>query len=160
VTVNSGDCLWSLAQRYLGAGDRYPEIVRLNYGHAMGDGLTFTNPALIEPGWKLFLPGHDRAPSQGAARSRTGSAHLGHATKDPHYRGRHPAARQHSAIEHADSSPAGNGVVVPRRTPSARAVPSQPIAEGTTQTLETAPYQTSARAEPATDQLSQAALFV
>jgi len=160
ITVNSGDCLWSIAQRYLGAGDRYPEIVRLNYGHAMGNGLTFTNPALIEPGWQLFLPGHDRGPSHASARNRTGSEHFGHATRDPQYRRRHPAARQHAADEHADSSTAGNGVVLPRRTPSPRVVPSQSIAEGTTRTPETAPYQTSARAEPATDQLSQAALFV
>ena len=36
VVVRAGDCLWSLAQRYLGAGDRYPEIVSLNYGHRHG----------------------------------------------------------------------------------------------------------------------------
>jgi hypothetical protein len=30
VTVRAGDCLWSLARRYLGAGDRYSEIVSLN----------------------------------------------------------------------------------------------------------------------------------
>jgi hypothetical protein len=36
VTVHPGDCLWSIAQRYLGAGDRYHEIARLNYGRDMG----------------------------------------------------------------------------------------------------------------------------
>jgi len=41
VTVQPGDCLWSIAQRYLGAGDRYPEIAALNYGHSMGDGEIF-----------------------------------------------------------------------------------------------------------------------
>jgi nucleoid-associated protein YgaU len=41
LTVQSGDCLWSIAQRYLGAGDEYPEIARLNYGRAMGDGEVF-----------------------------------------------------------------------------------------------------------------------
>src|SRR5215469_12873805 len=50
VTVHAGDCLWSIAQRYLGAGDRYPEIAALNYGRPMGDGVTFTNPSLIRPG--------------------------------------------------------------------------------------------------------------
>ena len=68
VTVRSGDCLWSIAQRYLGAGDRYPEIVSLNYGRDMGDGQVFTNPSLIEPGWRLFLPGQ---PAGGQPASRT-----------------------------------------------------------------------------------------
>ena len=76
ITVRAGDCLWSIAQRYLGAGDRYPEIVRLNYGHDMGDGLVFTNPSLIEPGWQLLVPGGSPAGAghtQGAGGS-TGSA--------------------------------------------------------------------------------------
>ena len=42
VTVQAGDCLWSIAQRYLGAGDLYPEIARLNYGRQMGDGQVLT----------------------------------------------------------------------------------------------------------------------
>jgi hypothetical protein len=62
ITVHSGDCLWSIAQRYLGAGDRYPAIVSLNYGRDMGDGQVFTNPSLIEPGWQLFLPGRPPKP--------------------------------------------------------------------------------------------------
>jgi DNA-binding SARP family transcriptional activator len=160
ITVSSGDCLWSIAQRYLGAGDKYPEIVRLNYGHDMGDGLAFTNPALIEPGWQLFLPGHGHGPSHAAASTRRGSQHFGHATRDPHYRRRHPAARQRAADDHAGSSPAGNGVVHPRRSSSPRVVASQSVAGGTSQALETAPYQTAASADPATDQLPQAAVFV
>jgi hypothetical protein len=36
--VHPGDCLWSIAERYLGSGDRYAEIARLNYGREMGDG--------------------------------------------------------------------------------------------------------------------------
>jgi nucleoid-associated protein YgaU len=42
ITVQSGDCLWSIAQRYLGAGDLYPEIARLNYGRQMTDGEVFS----------------------------------------------------------------------------------------------------------------------
>jgi hypothetical protein len=41
VTVRTGDCLWSIARRYLGAGDLYPEIARLNYGREMTDGEVF-----------------------------------------------------------------------------------------------------------------------
>ena len=109
MTVHTGDCLWSIAQRYLGAGERYPEIVSLNYGHDMGDGLIFTNPSLIEPGWRLLLPGGSatgaahagqaipaaRPPAAWPEARRPASAtsqHLGHASQDPHYRRRHPAA--------------------------------------------------------------------
>ena len=160
ITVRSGDCLWSIAQRYLGAGDRYPEIVRLNYGHDMGDGLAFTNPALIEPGWQLVLPGPGRSASHAAASSRTGSQHFGHATRDPYYRRRHSVARQHAADDHAGRSPAGNGKADPPRSSSPRVVPSQSSAVGTSQALEAAPYRTSASADTATDQLPQAAVFV
>jgi len=160
ITVRSGDCLWSIAQRYLGAGDRYPEIVRLNYGHDMGDGLAFTNPGLIEPGWQLVLPGPGRSASQAAASSRTGTQHFGHATRDPYYRRRHSVARQHAADDHAGSSSTGNGRADPHRISSPRAAPSQSSAGGTSQALETAPYRTSASADPAADQLPQAAVFV
>jgi DNA-binding SARP family transcriptional activator len=160
ITVRPGDCLWSIAQRYLGAGDRYPEIVRLNYGHDMGHGLAFTNPALIEPGWQLFLPGNGTVISHAVARSRAVSQHPGHATNDPYYRRRHPAARQHAEDDRVRHSPGGNGVVHPRRTSSIRAAPSQSPAGGQGQRLETAPYETSASADVATDQLPQAAVFV
>src|SRR5262249_38217077 len=32
VVVRPGDCLWTIAERYLGAGDRYPELDALNLG--------------------------------------------------------------------------------------------------------------------------------
>jgi DNA-binding SARP family transcriptional activator len=160
ITVRPGDCLWSIAQHYLGAGDRYPEIVRLNYGHDMGHGLAFTNPALIEPGWQLFLPGDGTVVSHAVARSGVVSQHPGHATNDPHYRRLHPAARQHPEDDRAHNSPEGNGAVHPRRTSSPGAAPSQSPAGGQGQGLETAPYQTSASADVATDQLPQAAVFV
>ncbi len=69
VVVRAGDCLWSLAERYLGAGDRYPEIASLNYGHEMGDGQVFTSASFIEPGWRLLLPG-----TAATARARPDSA--------------------------------------------------------------------------------------
>jgi hypothetical protein len=67
ITVRAGDCLWAIAQHYLGAGDRYPEIASLNYGRDMGDGLTFnlrrgctssvrtcdlTRPPPVHPPWQ------------------------------------------------------------------------------------------------------------
>ncbi|HTA07942.1 MAG TPA: hypothetical protein VK836_05515, partial [Streptosporangiaceae bacterium] len=90
VVVRAGDCLWSLAERYLGAGDRYPEIASLNYGHEMGDGQVFTSASFIEPGWQLLVPGTAAA---GPVRADgSGGMHLGHSTADAHYSRRHPAA--------------------------------------------------------------------
>ena len=94
VVVQTGDCLWSIAQRYLGAGDLYPEIARLNYGREMDDGGVFTNPSLIRPGWQLVLPSaalvNGSAP---AIRPGEASQHSGHSTRDAHYQRRHPPAR-------------------------------------------------------------------
>ena len=65
VVVRPGDCLWTIAQHYLGAGDRYPALLRLNLGHDMGDGRVFTDPALILPGWQSGKA--ENAPSVGKA---------------------------------------------------------------------------------------------
>jgi DNA-binding SARP family transcriptional activator len=166
VTVRSGDCLWSIAQRYLGAGDRYPAIVSLNFGHDMGDGQVFTNPSLIEPGWRLFLPRHgaDGADRSGPELSHRDSdapaagqrsQHAGHPTKDPHYRRRHPAARQYAAREQAETSPAGNGAESADAGSPGRAglgEPEFPLAGE-------AGYLTPARASTPHDQMPEAVMF-
>ncbi len=46
-TVQKGDCLWSIARRFLGDGSRYPEIAALN---------GIQNASLIYPGQTLRLP--------------------------------------------------------------------------------------------------------
>jgi hypothetical protein len=48
--------LYEIAQRFLGDGERFPEIVALNKGREQADGLALTNPEEIEPGWILLLP--------------------------------------------------------------------------------------------------------
>lgn len=167
VTVRPGDCLWSIAQRYLGAGDRYPEIVRLNSGKDMGDGQVFANPALIEPGWRLLLPAggsrsHSSARHAVPGRAR-GDQHPGHATKDPLYRRRHPAAwlpAPEKASDHpASRSSGGNGLVTAPRGSSLPAVASQaPGALGFASASEPG-YRTSASADQGSGQLPQAAVF-
>jgi DNA-binding SARP family transcriptional activator len=99
VTVRGGDCLWTIAQRYLGQGDLYHEIVRLNLGHAMGDGQTFTDPAVVWPGWVLQLPASpDQVPTAATGpaapvpHGHGASQHGGHDTGDPRFRHPHPAA--------------------------------------------------------------------
>ncbi|AIG74391.1 Putative transcriptional regulator,LysM domain-containing protein [Amycolatopsis japonica] len=49
-TVVHGDTLWDLAERHLGDGRRYHEIVRLNPTLLAG------NPDDLEPAWTLLLP--------------------------------------------------------------------------------------------------------
>ena len=95
VTVRSGDCLWSIAQRYLGNGDLYPEIVKLNLGHDMGGGQTFTDPSVIWPGWVLQLPASPAGLSSAEQATAAGTAagqHSGHHSRDPRFSHPHPAA--------------------------------------------------------------------
>jgi len=48
--VKDGDKLWNLAEKYLGAGHRYPEIIELNKNELDGD------PDRLRPGMKLKIP--------------------------------------------------------------------------------------------------------
>ena len=90
VVVRPGDCLWTIAQRYLGDGDLFHEIVTLNIGHAMGHGQVFRDPALIWPGWVLQLP----APASHAQQSPPSQPahHPSHPSRDHHFSRPHPAA--------------------------------------------------------------------
>ncbi|EON25023.1 peptidoglycan-binding LysM [Nocardioides sp. CF8] len=57
VTVMRLDSLWSIAERHLGDGDRWPEIAALNEGRTMNDGSRFVAADHIKPGWELRVPG-------------------------------------------------------------------------------------------------------
>ena len=122
VTVRGGDCLWTIAQRYLGDGERYHEIVRLNLGHPMGDGQVFTDPSVVWPGWVLQLPASPGqaatatpAPSVPVPPGHGASQHRGHDTSDPRFRHPHPAA--------SAAGPAADTAGVPAGTRSSRAEP-------------------------------------
>lgn len=56
VVVQRGDTVWDLAEKHLGAGERYVEIARLNEGKPMSDGSVFRTADLLVPGWELALP--------------------------------------------------------------------------------------------------------
>ena len=49
---------WSLAERLLGAGSRWQELVETNAGRTMPDGtvISTADPPRPRPGWKLLLP--------------------------------------------------------------------------------------------------------
>lgn len=80
VVVERGDTLWDLAEDYLDAGERYPEIVDRNLGVTQPDGNALEDPDLILPGWRLEMPTsetaaaetpaeHDRPPLPAAPRT-------------------------------------------------------------------------------------------
>lgn len=56
------ETLWDIAERFLGSGVRYKEVLALNKGVVQPDGRTLSNADLIQPGWVLRLP----ADAQGA----------------------------------------------------------------------------------------------
>ncbi len=144
VTVRPGDCLWTIARRYLGDGDRFREIVQLNMGHEMGGGRKFTDPSVIWPGWVLQVPAHGghtgtaaggqagsgqagsgqasapaARPPAGPARSGAnghGAAHGAHPSREHRYARPHPAA---------DGSPgaAATGTVTTSAAPTAATAP-------------------------------------
>jgi LysM repeat protein len=60
VVVARGDTLWSIAERHLGAGERWREIAELNRDREMVDGSRFDEARTILPGWTLLVPSADR----------------------------------------------------------------------------------------------------
>ena len=75
--VVPGDDLWAIAARFLGNGEHWHELFRLNAGKPQPDGRTLTDPSLIYPGWVLLLPSQD--------------GHQGPAARPGHHRPRRPA---------------------------------------------------------------------
>lgn len=99
VVVRPGDCLWTIAEHYLGNGDRYTEIVNLNIGHEMDGGQVFSDPSVILPGWHLALPWLTTAGSghhAGSGHLAGGTHHDGHVSAHSRFSGSHHGAG-HSA---------------------------------------------------------------
>lgn len=63
VVVRRHDTLWSLAEKHLGSGERYREIVALNLGQAQPDGRALSDARWVYPGWVLRLPSDARETS-------------------------------------------------------------------------------------------------
>ena len=93
--------------RYLGAGDRYPEIVRLNLGHEVGHGGVFTDPAVIWPGWVLQLQAGGGIGASARAAHPSSSNHEAHRTADSRFGHPHHGAGSRAAVrERPGTSPA------------------------------------------------------
>ena len=67
ITVQRHDTLWALADRHLGDGARYTEILELNRGRPQPDGRRLENPSWLYPGWVLRLPADARITRTGQA---------------------------------------------------------------------------------------------
>lgn len=55
-TVQPGDTLWGVAERFYGTGYEFPRLVTANVGRQMPDGEHFTRAGVIQPGWVLRIP--------------------------------------------------------------------------------------------------------
>jgi len=55
-TVQPGDTLWTISERFYGTGEEFPRLVDANAGRRMSDGRTFTRQGVIQPGWRLRIP--------------------------------------------------------------------------------------------------------
>ena len=139
VTVHRGECLWTIAQRYLGDGDRFREIVKLNLGHHMAGGQVFTDPAVIWAGWVLQLPatGGSTTAAPGSATPSAPGAHSGHASADPQFSSPHPGASAAGAsvpaqpsapAQEATAPPSAPAQAAPAHAASAPATASHPAA--------------------------------
>ncbi len=59
VTVQEGQSLWTIAEQLYGSGADWELLANANLGHVMNDGLRFTDPNLVYPGWQLSAPALD-----------------------------------------------------------------------------------------------------
>lgn len=55
-TVQRGDTLWTIAERFYGTGYEYKRLMTANVGRQMPDGRYFTKAGMIQPGWVLVIP--------------------------------------------------------------------------------------------------------
>ena len=56
MSMQSGDRLWCIAQRFYGDGEQAARLFEANGGRAQPDGTALTRNGVIYPGWVLRLP--------------------------------------------------------------------------------------------------------
>lgn len=63
VIVQQGDTLWALAERHLGAGERWRKLAEANVGRTMDGGSVFDANRDLRPGWTLLVPTDSKGPT-------------------------------------------------------------------------------------------------
>lgn len=123
--VQRHDCLWWIAERYLGDPFRYREIVELTEATVQPDGRRLEDPHWIYPGWILTLPpdavGLPDRPDDSARPADTGWAHSVQppaTTPVVSPPSTTPAGPQ-PALSHSAAPPSTGGSTVPRAPTSA-----------------------------------------
>lgn len=66
-TVQRGDSLWVIAQRFYGDGEQWPKIVAANVGQRMPDGHVIPRNPVLQPGWVLRIPDTAAVPAMPAS---------------------------------------------------------------------------------------------
>jgi len=69
--VKSGETLWSIAERELGDGMRWPQIAELNHGVLQSDGHALDDSHWVNTGWTLALPADQTAGGSASQTSYT-----------------------------------------------------------------------------------------
>ena len=60
-TVQAGDTLWTISERFYGTGFEFDRLVKANAGTRMPDGSRFTRTGVIQPRWTIDVPLPSRA---------------------------------------------------------------------------------------------------
>ncbi len=77
VTVQLYDSYWALAERHLGSGTRYAEIVDLNRDRRQPDGRRVVDAETLLPGWVLRLPRDARHLPPPTRQTPPAASHVG-----------------------------------------------------------------------------------
>lgn len=111
---------WDLADKYLGAGDRWPEIWQLNAGSHQPGGAVLDSPGVIKSGWTIIVPDRNPAAAPQDER-RTITARPGDTLSEIADRqlgdaARWPELAELSNIETPDQIEVGQQVTLPAAT--------------------------------------------
>ena len=131
--VRARDSLWRLAERHLGTGYRWREILKLNEGVRQADGRSLRDPDVIRPGWVLTLPPDAVGVSQPVPEAASAPTPTPSVPSAPTQAGPLPATPEPTAplATGADPAPPAAAVSEPAAATSTPHGPASPSGRGT-----------------------------